>query len=111
MSKGDNSTTPSDYNINITDFGKNSLNLKLNRNHDKKVTSRGIGTDPIYQGCAGIKFESPSSIRTTTGVDLQDVRTFTIEIWIKPLANSLTGTLFAIESNISPLATANYHQD
>jgi len=29
MSKGDNSTTPSDYNINITDFGRHSAHLKL----------------------------------------------------------------------------------
>jgi len=48
MSKGDNSTTPSDYNINITDFGWYGSHLTLKWNHDKKVTSWGIGTDPVY---------------------------------------------------------------
>ena len=75
-------------------------------NHDKKVTSTGIGTDPIYAGCNGLMFESPSSIRSSTSVDLQHVWTFTIEIWIKPLSLPLTGTLFAIEGNTNPLTNA-----
>lgn len=51
-----------------------------------------------------MKYGPFTRLSTTKGIDMQYVRSFTIEIWLKPLAIPLVGNLFAIEYDIT-LAT------
>jgi hypothetical protein len=71
------------------------------------MTSRGVGLDPIFVGCQGLKFGPFTRLRTPSGIDLQFIRSFTIEMFIRPQATPLVGNLFAIEYDIvAPPATA-----